>query len=199
MSELEQQLRVAQVDSEAQEDYIYQLEAQLATSGSTIVHDWLPIEPPSADVKSSPQGARQSFEDGVRGLQTLKSAISTRTSNMHDSSERSSTEIVSEIPEVWGRSLKDAITIQCAARIESIKDNVGSDGPVTPRQDDAELNHAITHSVDCFVDLISLVRVQHEMQEGKSSSRFKQIAKRAREKYQDLSKEAAAALAVVFQ
>ena len=199
MSELEQQLRVAQVDSEAQEDYIYQLEAQLATIGSTIVHDWLPMETPSADVKSSPRGARQSSKDGVRGLQTLKSAISTRTSNMHDSSERSSTEIVSEIPEVWGRSLKDAITIQCAARIESIKDNVGSDVPVTPRHDDAELNHAITHSVDCFVDLISLVRVQHEMQEGKSSSRFKQIAKRAREKYQDLSKEAAAALAVVFQ
>ena len=200
MSELEQQLRVAQVDSEAQEDYIYQLEAQSATIGSTIVHDWLPVKPPSAYVKSSPRAARQSFKDGVRGLQTLKSAISTRkTSNMDDSSERSSTEIVSEIPEVWGRSLKDAITIQCAARIESIKDNVGSDVPVTPRHDDAELNHAITHSVDCFVDLISLVRVQHEMQEGKSSSRFKQIAKRAREKYQDLSKEAAAALAVVFQ
>ena len=194
------------MDSEAQEDYIYQLEAQLATIGSTIVHDWLPIEPSSCDVKSgtAKQDQDQGYAvmDGIRGLQSLKSTISTR--NVNDRFEaqpggRTESVAVSETPEVWGRSLKDAITIQCAARMQSLKNKVGSDVPVTPRHDDEELNHAITHSVDCFVDLIALVRVQHQMPQGKSTSRFKQIAKRAREKYQDLSKEAAAALAVVFE
>jgi len=154
-----------------------------------------------SELQSELDSARAQLEED-KGLQSLKDAITLRamsmpaTADQLPESPRNNTQAPPDSAVNWQRSLKDAITAQCAARMEVLMDSTDSDGPPTPHHAEGEVSEAIMHSVDCFIDLIALVRIQHERPQNKSSSGFKQIAQRAHEKYRNLSKEAAAALSI---